>query len=235
MYSIVLMTALAAGTATPAWHHRCGGCYGGGWVNGCHGWNGCHGCHGSYGYGFAGGCYGYHGGCYGGFGYNYGDPYYGWSTGCYGCHGGHSGYGPAITPDKDTKPKPRDPYPPINPKKGGNGGAEEVGPLKEKKEVDKPKPGGEESVRAKVRIEIPEGGKLFVDGRHVAVPAGTRVFQTPPLTPGQNYYYDIRIEVDRNGITRGEEQRVVVQPGLDAYVHFPTLGPPGSYAARAGR
>jgi uncharacterized protein (TIGR03000 family) len=65
MYSVILMTALAASPTIPD----------------CHGHGGCYGCHGCYGcYGCWGGCYGCYGGCYGCWGGCYG-------RGCYGCYG----------------------------------------------------------------------------------------------------------------------------------------------------
>ncbi len=50
--------------------------------------------------------------------------------------------------------------------------------------------------RSKVRIDVPEGGKLFVSGRHIDVAPGRRVFETPLLAAGQLYFYDMRIDVD---------------------------------------
>jgi uncharacterized protein (TIGR03000 family) len=250
MYSVVLMAALATSTTSPAffrggWIGGCHGCYAcnGCYCNGCYGYPayGCYGvpvvnsCHGwsaypVYGYGVAGGCYGYHGGCYGAFGVTFADPHHGFPTGCYGCYGGYAGYGVPLPPPEGIKPptkeKEKDMFPPINPKKDKDKDAEEIPPLKEKKKDKEP----EKSVRAKVRIEVPEGGKLFVDGNRIDVGAGTRVFQTPPLAPGRTYYYDVRIEVAYNGVTRHEERRVYVQPGQDALVHFPNLRPPNSVA-----
>ncbi len=235
MYSIVLVTALAT-AATPNWCHRnaCHGC-----SNGCYGGYagyagyagysgyagyGCYGCHGCHtpiqGYGAAGGCYGYHGGCYGAFGVVHADAYRG---SCYGCHGGHSGYGVPLPVQVvvPAKVPVTDPFPPINPKKDG----EEIPKPKEKA-----KP--EEQTRAKIHIEVPEGGKLFVDGKQVNVAAGARVFSTPNLAQGESFFYDVRIEIERNGITRGEEQRVVIQAGQDAFVNFPTLRPAGAFTAQ---
>src|SRR5262245_25630690 len=79
MYSVVLMTALTAGSATPAWHH-CGGCWG---CGGC----GC--CCGGCGGGCNGGCFG---DCYGCFGGGYGDGYGGGYSDGYGCWGGYSNW-----------------------------------------------------------------------------------------------------------------------------------------------
>ncbi len=79
--------------------------------------------------------------------------------------------------------------------------------------------------RAKVRIEIPEGGKLFVGGKHIDVAPGARTFETPPLVQGQLAYYDMRVETEQDGQLRGETQRVIVQGGADTYVTFSTLRP----------
>jgi uncharacterized protein (TIGR03000 family) len=250
MYSVVLMTALVTSTAAPNWH-RCHGCYVGyagyagyagysGYAGyaGYGGYSG-YGCHGCHGYGAAGGCYGYHGGCYGAFGIVYADSHYGGCTGCYGCYGGYSCYGVPVPIVPAPAPKfDKDLFPPINPKKDDKG-AEEVAPPKEKKKEEEKKDKAmskeNQQPRAKIRIEVPEGGKLFVDGRQIDVAAGTRVFQTPPLALGQAYMYDIRIEVEQNGATRRDEQRVIIQPGTDALVSFPSLSPPVAYSAQVPR
>ena len=235
MYSIVLMAAMVTTPATPDWFRGgCCSCYGGGYSYGC---GGCYGgCCGGYtygGYGAAGGCYGYHGGCYGGFGVMSGDPYYvGGCTGCYGCYGGYSCYGvPVPIPTTVTAPTgPRmpplaDPYPPINPKKTDKKpGEEEIAPLPEKVK----KLTGNVPTKATVRIVVPAGAKLYVDDRHIDVPSGTRVFQTPALAPGERYFYDVRIEI----AGRSEQRRVVLGAGADVAVDFPNLRSMGAVAAR---
>src|SRR5207247_303950 len=125
----------------------------------------------------------------------------------------------------------RDPFPPINPpdsKKKPQG--EEVPAPKERKKTLE-----QEEVRATVKIDVPEGGKLFVDGRHIETAAGTRRFQTPPLKPGKTYYYDIRIDIDRNGALASDERRVVVRPGEEVVVAFPRLGQPPALTAQRPR
>jgi uncharacterized protein (TIGR03000 family) len=254
MYSIVLVTALTAGTTAPGWHH--GGYYGGynyGYAGpGCYGCNGCNGCLGCQlscgcygawtfgGYGFAGGGFGYHGGCYGAYGNWYGAVV---CSGCYGCHGGYSGYG---------MPVPMEPVPVIKEKV-----AEPPVPMikKDEKEIVVPKEGKEEKkpeikkedikkddgkkpektaqVRARVRIDLPEGGKLFVDGKQIPSPAGVRIFHTPLLSVGQKYFYDIRIEVERDGRVVSDQRRIVLQAGQEVAVAFPNLTPRGPVVVRA--
>jgi uncharacterized protein (TIGR03000 family) len=145
----------------------------------------------------------------------YGGGYYGpyLSTSCYGCYGGYSCFGVPVPGFVPMPPAVVDPFPPINPDVKKQPKDEEIPLPKDKKDIKKLE------ARAKIRIEVPVGGKLFVDGRAVKAAPGTRVFQTPELTPGAAYFYDIRIEVD----DRSEERRVVIHAGQDALVSFPTL------------
>jgi uncharacterized protein (TIGR03000 family) len=89
--------------------------------------------------------------------------------------------------------------------------------------VQMPAPQQITHVRSKVRIDVPEGGKLFVNGRHIDVAPGRRVFETPPLAAGQLYFYTMRIEAEQDGQSHSESQQVIVRGGEDAYVNFPTL------------
>jgi uncharacterized protein (TIGR03000 family) len=199
MYSVVLLAAITAGSATPdccfggSW---CG-CYGGGYGYGSYGCAGCYGgCYGGYGcwggYGCNGcyGCYGGCGGCYGGWGC------YGCS-GCYGCYGGYGGYGygsSVITvPSYDAAP--------VAP----------VGPAPEK--IMPPAKIGGELSKAKVTIDVPAQARLYIDGQAMPDKSGKRTFVTPPLQAGQTYFYDVRLEVVQNGQTQVQTTRVVLRPG----------------------
>jgi uncharacterized protein (TIGR03000 family) len=231
MYQAVLIAALATSASSPTHCFRshgchgcyscysCYGCYGGyGGYSGYSGYSayGCHGCTcAAFGYGAAGGCYGYHGGCYGGFGIYVGEPFL-YSTGCYGCYGGYACYGIAIPPDQKTPAPGRGPASTPNPDVKKKPQGEETPTPGEKKKVST-----ETQVRSKIMIEVPAGSKLFVDNQAIMTEPGQRTFQTPLLTRGQAYFYDIRIEVD--GIR--EERRVVIVPGENATVSFPNLRP----------
>jgi uncharacterized protein (TIGR03000 family) len=232
MYSAVLVTALVTASTGPGFHRH-----------GCHTYSACHGCYGGchtsvYGYGCSGGCYGYHGGCYGGFGVIVADPYYGGCTGCYGAYGGHSCYGvpvPLQAMPPAVMPPVRDPLPPIIPDKKGEPEVVPLPKVKDKKKDEDKKAGDQESARARVHITVPDGGKLFVDGQHINVPAGTRMFHTPLLAPGQSYFYDIGIEFTRNGERQRMDRRILIRPGEEVAVSIDTLRPPGSYTASAPR
>jgi len=233
MYTVVLLTAITAGSATPDFgRHRAsqgysyascygscygcaGGCYGGtscygscygcsggcygscsGAVSGCSGCQGssCHGCHGS-----AASTYG----CTGGAG----------CTGCHGCYGGHSCYG------MSTSPAPHHASVIIETKKA-----------MPKVETPKTNPQATDDddetvqyVRAQLVLDLPADAKLFVDGQLMKSGSGRRVFQTPNLQPGQAYFYDIRVEIVRNGQILSDSQRVILQPGQQAAASFAHL------------
>jgi uncharacterized protein (TIGR03000 family) len=119
MYSLVLMAALGAGTASAPDCHGCCGCYGG-----CYGYS-CCGCYG----GSYGGCYGGYGGCYG---YSCGGCW-GGGYGCYGCYGGYGAAPVYVAPGGTMPPAGAETVPP--PKKDGKEG---IAPSKAKLIVEVP-------------------------------------------------------------------------------------------------
>jgi uncharacterized protein (TIGR03000 family) len=222
MYSIVLMAAATALPASTGWHWQscsgysctgCQGCYG---CSGCSGWgyshyagNLCSGCS---------GCYGY--GCYGnGSGFTIyapavtcaGMPF--GCTGCYGCYGGWSCYGVPLPGHGYWHECP----PGVVQPKGPDGQKSEETPLpKELKKTSR-------ETRARIVFDLPEGSTLSVDGRPIKMNPGLRVFETPDLVPGEKYFYDVRVEAERNGQKLVRNQRVIVNPGQTVTVAFPDL------------
>lgn len=234
MYSVVLMAALAgAPTSTGHWFSHCHGCHGCHGCYGCHGcWghtthyagNFCHGCQGGYASdGCIGSYYGYHSGfsvyaplpCSGVFG----------CTGCYGCYGGWSCYGVAL---------PHHGYwheceygQPL-PEKKGKDNIEETPAPREKKNL-------EEEARARVIIDVPADAKVYIDGQLMKTTSSKRAFRTPALVPGNTYFYDLRVEVVRDGRAVVETQRVLLTPGQVITAAFPNLRDNGTATARNDR
>jgi uncharacterized protein (TIGR03000 family) len=206
----------------------CGGCYGG--CGGCYGGGGCYGVA----YGIYGGCSGCWGGsssscwgCYGGTAC-YGGAY-GSCMGCWGHH--HSGYGcyggcwgspvwypgqalpyhesgnPMVAPQgssdqrqpEGVNPPAANPQNPANP----NPGAAPANPPA----ANPNRPSG----AARLILEVPAGANLFVDDVAMAGRDTTRQFATPPLEPGQTYYYTVRVDATRDGRPVSETRRVLVR------------------------
>ena len=199
MYSLVVMAALTTGGEAPDCFGH-GGCYGGG--GSCLGCYGCWGYGGCYGYGCSGSGYGGCWGCYGSYNYSsygchgcYGcSGCYGSCYGCWGCHGcwGYSGYAPMY-------------------------GAPAV--------PDKVMPGatqgsGAASNRARLVVEVPADAKLTIDDQPTKATTPTRTFNTPALQSGQTYYYILKVEVAREGLTHTETRRVLLRAGEEVNAKF---------------
>ena len=156
----------------------------------CAGCNGCAGCYGCT--GCWGSCYG--GGYYGGY---YGGSYYNGMSchGCYGCGGygcAGSDYAPRVMPPADGKDK-----------------------KDEKKDKETAQPD-----KARLIVEVPASAKLYIDDQLMKSTATTRTFSTPTLEVGQSYFYDVRVEVVRDGKTYEGSQRVIVRAGEQARASF---------------
>jgi uncharacterized protein (TIGR03000 family) len=143
--------------------------------------------------GCQGACYG--GGCYGGG--CYGSGYYNgcYGGGCYGCWGyggAGSDYTPRVMPPADGKDKKDD-----------------------KKDKESAQPD-----RARLIVEVPADAKLYIDEQLMKSTAAVRSFSTPTLEVGQSYYYDVRVEVVRDGKTYEGSRRVVVRAGEQIRASF---------------
>jgi uncharacterized protein (TIGR03000 family) len=72
---------------------------------------------------------------------------------------------------------------------------------------------------ARVTVVLPAGASLYVND--VAVSAkGTQTFETPKLEKGKKFYYTVRAEMQRNGRTVSDKQRVSVEAGKSVTVDF---------------
>lgn len=222
-------------------------------VGGCTGCSGCWGCHGglisrwhakkalkrSYyldgGWGCScwGACYGTswlatpwacHGGCYGGY-YGIGSAYGpsvimvptvwghrtsgGWGYAPPTIYGAPYGmYGPTPLPDASVPAAPK-------PKEGDAKPAD-----KEKKEGAAAEG---KKVGALLKFVLPADAQLYVDGQLTNQQGSERTFTTPPLEPGQLYYYDVVAEFKVAGQTLTERKRVIVQAGADITETFSQL------------
>jgi uncharacterized protein (TIGR03000 family) len=67
--------------------------------------------------------------------------------------------------------------------------------------------------RAELVVELPANAKLFVDDHLMSAKSERRTFSTPTLQPDQTYYYIVRAEIVRDGMTYSSSQRVILRPG----------------------
>lgn len=86
--------------------------------------------------------------------------------------------------------------------------------------------------RARLIVEVPANAKLFIDDRPIAVTAETRSFSTPDLEKGETYYYEVRVEVVRDGKKQSETKKIQVRAGEVATANFKTMGGVATAQAR---
>ncbi|MCS7021066.1 MAG: TIGR03000 domain-containing protein [Gemmataceae bacterium] len=192
-------------------------------------------CYGCYGTAYLTTPWACHGGCYGGY-YGIGSAYGpsvimvptvwghrttgGWGYAPPTIYGapyaiyGHTTVPEAPTPSTPDKPKPVEPKP------------------TEPKPTDKPADKKEEGkkISANLKFVLPAEAKLYVDGRLTTQEGSERLFSTPPLAPGQLYYYDVTAELTVAGQVVSERKRVIVHAGAEITETFGKL-----FAAIEGR
>jgi len=77
---------------------------------------------------------------------------------------------------------------------------------------------------ARITVKLPADALLYVDGVLCPLKSATRSFDTPELDAGQRYYYTLKAEVVRDGVTRAATpQRVLVEAGKQVTVQFKDL------------
>jgi len=238
--SLLLALAAVAWTASPAsaqhGGHGGGGHGGGGFHaggGGFHAAGGFHGSVGAYRGGYGGyrgayyrGGYGGYRGLYGGYyrnrypfyGYGFGYPYfyggsywpnyYGYSYPDYGyLYSGSNYYGPdysgyapdyGYTPDV-TSPAYGAPSTALQPPPATNVG---------------------NTAPAIVRVHVPANAELWFDGVKTTQTGADRVFESPPLTAGKAYTYDIKARWMQDGKEVVQTRSINVQPGQPVAVDF---------------
>lgn len=215
-------TALAARRGGGGWHG--GGWHGGGFAGrgyvgrgwGGYGWGNRYGWYGGRGWGW---------GLYGlglGLGYGLGWPYgYGYSPYWDG-YGGYYGYYP-YSDSYSSYPYAysETSYPELYPEQGYYGsypttsyaqdyyGATGAAPAA---------PAVDNSVN--LRVIVPPDARVWFNGQPTTEQGRVRVFESPPLTPGRDYTYDIRAEWQDNGRPVTQTRHVDVQAGDSLTVDF---------------
>ena len=80
-----------------------------------------------------------------------------------------------------------------------------------------------EAQTARITVLLPEGGKLFVDGKEHGSGAAKQTFSTPKLAKGKTYYYTLKVEVTAANNAGAKTQRVNVEAGKDVTVDFRSM------------
>jgi uncharacterized protein (TIGR03000 family) len=75
--------------------------------------------------------------------------------------------------------------------------------------------------RAHVTISVPADAAIWAEGIEMTSTGPVREFQSPPLTAGSRYTYELRARWNENGHEVTQTQHVAVSAGARVSVHFP--------------
>jgi uncharacterized protein (TIGR03000 family) len=71
---------------------------------------------------------------------------------------------------------------------------------------------------AKLYVTLPADAKLTIDGSPTVSTSESRVFESPSLTPGTTFFYELKATVVRDGKTETVTKKVGVRAGEDTRV-----------------
>src|SRR5262249_26879033 len=86
---------------------------------------------------------------------------------------------------------------------------------------------------AHILVKVPANARVWFEGVLTTSSGPVREYQSPPLTSGNRYTYDVRARWNDNGREFTQTQHVAVTPGAHVRVEFPT--PPGTAAQASTR
>jgi uncharacterized protein (TIGR03000 family) len=69
-------------------------------------------------------------------------------------------------------------------------------------------------------VTLPADAKLTIDGRPTVSTSESRIFETPGLTPGKTFYYELKATVVRGGKPETVTKEVAVRAGEDTRVRI---------------
>jgi uncharacterized protein (TIGR03000 family) len=74
---------------------------------------------------------------------------------------------------------------------------------------------------ARIILRVPADASVYFDDEPTRQSSSERVFDTPPLSVGKDYTYNVRVEVIRQGTVHRTTRSVDVQAGRTVTVDFP--------------
>ena len=64
-------------------------------------------------------------------------------------------------------------------------------------------------------MNVPANARVSFNGQPTTSRSTSRVFVTPPRSPGRAYYYEVEAQVERDGQTRTVTRRIPVRAGQE--------------------
>jgi uncharacterized protein (TIGR03000 family) len=78
---------------------------------------------------------------------------------------------------------------------------------------------------AHITVRVPANTDVWVNGVKMNSTGLVREYQSPPLTPGKGYHYEVRVRWEANGQTVTQTKSVPIAAGAHVTVSFPDYSP----------
>jgi uncharacterized protein (TIGR03000 family) len=72
-------------------------------------------------------------------------------------------------------------------------------------------------------VSLPADAKLYIHDRPMETSGARRSFLTPPLKPGETYYYVLRADITHEGKVQSETKRILIRAGDTVQASFAEL------------
>lgn len=86
-------------------------------------------------------------------------------------------------------------------------------------------PGGgavpDQAGRAYIEVRVPADAEIWLEGTRTKQVGTARTFVSPPLPPGQNFGYDLRVRWHEKGRSIEEKRTITVRAGQYVVLQFP--------------
>jgi uncharacterized protein (TIGR03000 family) len=79
------------------------------------------------------------------------------------------------------------------------------------------------NVPATIVVSLPADARLMVDGKATKSTSASRLFVSPALEPGQDYFYTLKAETVIDGQAVAASKRITVRAGKETRVSFDNL------------
>lgn len=83
----------------------------------------------------------------------------------------------------------------------------------------------DQPARAYIELHVPADAEVWLEGSKTKQSGTSRTFVSPPLSPAQNFGYDLRVRWSDHGRTLEQKRTLTVQAGQHLVLEFPQTAP----------
>jgi uncharacterized protein (TIGR03000 family) len=81
-------------------------------------------------------------------------------------------------------------------------------------------PDAQGNIPALINVQVPADAQVWFDGESTSQTGMERAFRSPPLRPGQDYSYEVKVHWTENGKDIERTRKVRIRAGERVFVNF---------------